>query len=386
MLSCSQQDPSALPDIPPARAAGERGLAVFGRPRPIRELATEWQEKSPSLTCDERILFFDSNRARALHDSSETWRHGPLRVDIYEARRPNRDARFGEPRLVLRDARAPEISADGLELFFLREMPPDGSIRPDSDLFVTRRESLDSPFGEPKRIIELDSPYIDAAPSLTADGKTLYFHSFRPGGRGESDIWVATREHGDAPFGSPRNVSEVNTEHHEQTPSVTGDGRTLYFTTGRTSAKEAAGRPTAPDDDLDIVVSVRDPESGRFGPPRRIEGPVNTPAKEKAPEISCDGERLYYRSTRPDGLGQSDLWWSQRRRAPAPRGALGSDSILGKRPSSGRRREHAADLPGIGIRWEPDLRSALTRARKEDKPIFLAFNARRLGSPSEEFF
>lgn len=74
-----------------------------------------------------------------------------------------------------------------------------------------------------------------ANPSLSRDGKTLYFSSNMPNGLGGTDIWkVAVKE--DGSFGTPENLgSKVNTEGNESFPYIADDNKTLYFA--------SAGRP-----------------------------------------------------------------------------------------------------------------------------------------------
>jgi outer membrane protein OmpA-like peptidoglycan-associated protein/tetratricopeptide (TPR) repeat protein len=74
-----------------------------------------------------------------------------------------------------------------------------------------------------------------ANPSLSRDGKTLYFSSNMPNGLGGTDIWkVAVKE--DGSFGTPENLgSKVNTEGNESFPFIADDNKTLYFA--------SAGRP-----------------------------------------------------------------------------------------------------------------------------------------------
>jgi outer membrane protein OmpA-like peptidoglycan-associated protein/tetratricopeptide (TPR) repeat protein len=76
--------------------------------------------------------------------------------------------------------------------------------------------------------------YSCSNPSLSRDGKTLYFSSNMPGGLGGFDIWkVAVNE--DGSFGTPENLgSKVNTESNESFPFIADDNKTLYFSsTGR---------------------------------------------------------------------------------------------------------------------------------------------------------
>jgi len=85
-------------------------------------------------------------------------------------------------------AGAPEISPDGMSLFFSGYCPSDGGTH---DLWITRRDTLDAPWTTPVNLgppVNSDSD-ADLNPSISADGRMLYFASFRSGGKGNSDIW-----------------------------------------------------------------------------------------------------------------------------------------------------------------------------------------------------
>ena len=79
--------------------------------------------------------------------------------------------------------------------------------------------------------------YSVSNPSISKDGKTLYFNSNMPGGIGGNDIWKVEIKEGDV-YGTPENLgSKVNTEGNEQFPSITDDN-VLYFSS---SAKQGLG-------------------------------------------------------------------------------------------------------------------------------------------------
>ncbi len=63
---------------------------------------------------------------------------------------------------------------------------------------------------------------------ITADGKEMYFHSARAGGRGGTDIWVTRKVNG--VWQKPENVEAVNTQANEGQPFITQDGKELWFT------------------------------------------------------------------------------------------------------------------------------------------------------------
>ena len=80
--------------------------------------------------------------------------------------------------------------------------------------------------------------YSTSNPSLSQDGKTLYFSSNMPGGLGGNDIWkVAVNP--DGSFGVPENLgNKVNTEGDESFPFISDDNKTLYFAS---SGKQGLG-------------------------------------------------------------------------------------------------------------------------------------------------
>jgi outer membrane protein OmpA-like peptidoglycan-associated protein/tetratricopeptide (TPR) repeat protein len=66
-------------------------------------------------------------------------------------------------------------------------------------------------------------------PSISRDGKTLYYSSNMPGSLGGVDIWKVA-VNGDGNYGTPENLgSKVNTEGNESFPFIADDNKTLYF-------------------------------------------------------------------------------------------------------------------------------------------------------------
>jgi Tol biopolymer transport system component len=62
------------------------------------------------------------------------------------------------------------------------------------DIWSARRASVSDPWSAPVNLgLNVNSASGEARPSLSRDGKRLYFGSPRDGGEGNSDIYVATR-------------------------------------------------------------------------------------------------------------------------------------------------------------------------------------------------
>ena len=71
--------------------------------------------------------------------------------------------------------------------------------------------------------------YSTSNPSVSRDGKTLYFSSDMPGSIGGVDIWKVTIN-SDGTYSTPQNLgSNINTEGNESFPYISDDNNTLYF-------------------------------------------------------------------------------------------------------------------------------------------------------------
>src|SRR5262249_44706445 len=99
----------------------------------------------------------------------------------------------------LKDDVAPHVTRDGLTLLYASKAP--GGLG-DWDLWQVTRPTLSSPWGTPVNLgPTINSSAADSEPLISPDGLSLYFSSNRAGGRGQYDIWVATRPSADAAFG-----------------------------------------------------------------------------------------------------------------------------------------------------------------------------------------
>ena len=204
---------------------------------------------------------------------------------------------------------APSISADGLSLFFHSDRPGgSGSY----DLWLTTRATKAEPWGTPVNLgPTLNSSADDLSPTISADGSTLYFHSNRAGGYGDQDMWVTTRATVSDPWGIPVNLgSTVNTGASEGGQSISADGLSLYFVSNRPGG--SGGR--------DLWVTTRASTDDDWGAPVNLGPTVNSSADARSTYISADGLMLFFGSNRPGGYGNRDLWVTTRATANEPWG------------------------------------------------------------------
>jgi outer membrane protein OmpA-like peptidoglycan-associated protein len=141
----------------------------------------------------------------------------------------------------------------------------------------------------------------DYGPTITANGKTLFFTSTRPGGIGGHDYWFTTLNPDSSWTKSVNAGATINTPADEGVSSLSADGQTIYFT----GCNRADGMGNC-DIYVAELVGTEWQNIHNLGPI------VNTEYWESQPSISADGRTLYFVSNRPDGLGGTDIWYTNK--------------------------------------------------------------------------
>jgi len=128
----------------------------------------------------------------------------------------------------------PSIGADNRTLMFTSSRPgTHGSM----DLWQSIRQP-DGKWGKPENLgPNINTGGKDHTPFFHPDGQTLYFSSDSLSGMGGSDIFFARRDH-DGKWGNPQNLGyPINTKGEEGMLVVSLDGRTAYFASDRPGGK-----------------------------------------------------------------------------------------------------------------------------------------------------
>ena len=178
------------------------------------------------------------------------------------------------------------------------------------DIWISMRQSINEPWEPPVNLSSpVNSPYVEAYPSLSSDGLTLYFSDLysgtpRPGGLGGADIWMTTRATRNDPWTTPVNLgAPINSSAMEISPSVSGDGLILVFASSRTGTSGP----------YDLWMSTRLNNQDPWDPPVNLGASVNGTSGELECSLSADGLALFFASGRPGGLSQYDLWMNTRK-------------------------------------------------------------------------
>jgi len=276
----------------------------------------------------------------------------------------------------------------------------------DEVVFEMQAQSFaNSEWSSPENLAAINSPFNEQAPSLAPDGLSLYFGSNRPrlGGSTDTDLWVSHRSCRDCPWGTPANLGPVvNSSVGDNGPSLSLDGHLLFFTSARTGVglnDIYVSRRANPKDDFgwgppvplgpgvnttafeagaeyvqsaedgaenfyfnrgpsqgaqDIYVASITRDGATRGPAELVAELSDLAANDAAASVRTDGREIFFGSSRIDGAGGLDVWFSLRGSvhdpwsAPENLAAVNS-AASDQQPSlssDGRTLLFASDRPG----------------------------------------
>ncbi|GHV72335.1 cell envelope biogenesis protein OmpA [Bacteroidia bacterium] len=140
----------------------------------------------------------------------------------------------------------------------------------------------------------------ESQPSLSANGKVLYFASDRPGGIGGIDIWYSLLDN-NKQWGAPKNLGRpINTRGNEKSPFIHPDGRTLYFASN--------GLLGVGGYDMFMCKTTTTGDAIKASRPKNLGYPINTEGDESGFFISMDGQYGYFASNKIENTGRWNLY------------------------------------------------------------------------------
>jgi len=191
---------------------------------------------------DDNTFYFTSarNTARKTYGVNEE----PY-LDLYQATY-NANGTFSEPTPVSdinskwHDGPA-VVTADGNTMYFASESfkerkqferDKENNLKV-GQVFLFRATKQNGKWGDAQPVPFNDKKWSTGNPSISKDGKTLYFASDREGSIGGNDIWKVEVK-GNNSYGEPVNLGpKVNTEGKESFPSITDDNKLYFSSDGR---------------------------------------------------------------------------------------------------------------------------------------------------------
>ncbi|MGB1123001.1 MAG: OmpA family protein, partial [Flavobacteriales bacterium] len=215
-----------------------------------------------------------------------------------------------------------------------------------------------------RELVEINTPGNEGAPTVRGDGRQLIFTACdgldgrygRRTGEGSCDLFYADLDVLENQFEREMNLEAVNSKAWESQPSLSADGRWLFFVR---AYRTQDGRVVQ-----DIFQAERQAD-GAWSRPSRLPSSINTPGREENPVLHSDGKTLYFASNGHAGMGGLDLFvsrwqpdgsWSQAENLGFPINSSGDENSLQVFPD-GRTALFATDreAPGNLDLWQFEL-------------------------------
>jgi len=266
---------------------------VFGKPTKVPNINSSSRDLKPSVSADGLSLFFTSTRPG-----------GEGGMDIWVTTRETTNDPWGEPVNLGSPVNSSAwetgcISYDGLSFYF--SSTRNRGSNANADIWVTTRDTIHSEWGTPMNLgptvnSSVDQCYI----SISTDELSFYFSSNRSGGYGAYDLWVTTRETIDDDWSTPTNLGPtVNSSGYDTDPSISADGRVLFF---------QSTRPGGLGGECDIWMTRRATKEDDWGEPVNLGPTINGSAAEDCPNVSADGSTLFFRYSQSGRHSGGDIW------------------------------------------------------------------------------
>ncbi|MHC4565287.1 MAG: LamG-like jellyroll fold domain-containing protein [Planctomycetota bacterium] len=273
---------------------------TFGTPTSLGQTVnSSYNDHNPSISADGLSLYFISNRTGGVGGTGMY-----AGCDIWVTTRETIDdpwdtpVNLGPPINSTVGEFGVSISANGLSLYF--DAIPPGSPGAE-DLYVATRATIDDDWSNPVSLgPTVNSSADDCYVNISADELALYFVANRSGGYGGYDLWVTKRETIYSPWGAPENLGpNVNTSSGEGHPGISPDGRVFFFV--------SSSRPGGFGNE-DIWMTRRATTIDEWGEPVNLGSTINSSVWEGFPNVSADGSTLYYRYSQTGRYQGGDIW------------------------------------------------------------------------------
>jgi len=138
---------------------------------------------------------------------------------------------------------------------------------------------------------------VESAASISPDGSTLVYASFRADGKGSSDLWIS-KKLPDGTWGKPSNIDELNTSYGEDFPQITEDGKSILFASQGFNSMGG----------FDIFKAEWDSANQKYREPVNIGYPINTPEDNMTICFMENGRSAYLSGVRDDSNGDYDIY------------------------------------------------------------------------------
>jgi peptidoglycan-associated lipoprotein len=258
------------------------------------------RDYAPSFSDKNRkTLVITSNREGGL--GTQDINTGMNHSDIYETKM-DKNGKWSTPVLLPPAISTPVnegqawVSKKGDMIFFTR-CPEEKDKQNKCGLYMAKKQG--STWGEATLLPFNNDTVQFGHPCLSADGKILYFASRMSGGYGGIDIWSCTFDVKSNSWGQPKNAgSSVNTAGNEMYPTVTDDGKKLYFSSDYHPGMGG----------LDLFVAEAGTDGKFTKPVENLKAPINSSYDDFSIIFEGKKQKGFFTSNREGGKGDDDIW------------------------------------------------------------------------------
>lgn len=250
---------------------------------------SQYDDFHPAITVDEELFIITCN----VPFGSKSFQEDMFYSVKQQGNWSNR-LLFPKPITTLSNEGAQSISADGKTMVYTACGMAGG--KGSCDIYITYK--VGNQWIKPQNLgSPVNTRHWESQPSLSADGRTLYFVSNRPGGFGKKDIWMSTLTDTNT-WTTPVNLGEtINTKDEEESPYIHADGKTLFFST---DGHYGMGKK-------DMFVTQLH-ANGTWRKPVNMGYPLNTHNKESHIVVNATGTKGYFASNQYGSMGGIDIF------------------------------------------------------------------------------
>ncbi|MDQ4140458.1 MAG: hypothetical protein M3142_08010, partial [Bacteroidota bacterium] len=253
---------------------------------------TPYSDHSPVISRDGKMLLY-TTRSNAANNQVAT--DGEYDEEIVEAIRLDADT-WNTPRSLSRhlNSRGHDASIqlydNDTKLLLYRQTE-------NGDFYFSVKDHQD--WGVPQKVPgNVNTSGYESDAFISADGSTMYFATNHFSEDGNKDLYIAQKTtKGD--WGKPKSLGKIiNTPFDEDSPFLTADGKTMYFTSRGHNTMGGS----------DVFVTHFDSVSQTWSEPENMGYPINSPDDDTYFRLNADGTTAYLSSYRMGGYGEKDIW------------------------------------------------------------------------------
>lgn len=266
------------------------------------DINSKFSDFSPMFYKDSEVVFSSAKDSSVYTTRRYKWNNQPF-LDLYVAKSKNEEGDLMSPKKFSKKINTKyheasmAFSPDQQTIYFTRNNFGKKLKRGKNGinhLKIYRSQWVNGEWTEAEELPFNSDNYSTGHPTISPDGKKMYFVSDRPGGYGGTDIYVVDiLENGR--FSEPKNLGRtVNTSAKEMFPYITDNA--LFFSSNRSMGFGG----------LDVFKS--DYADGYFSVGVNMGEPINSSRDDFSYIVDASGDKGYFASNRIGGKGDDDIY------------------------------------------------------------------------------